>query len=70
MEEYITSTDPTQCITSIDAIIEHDRGEFCKETLVYEMQQDRRYELLQSMSPITEVHKLGEEVTRGVLNKI
>ena len=53
MEEYILSTDPTQCINSIDAIVEHGRGMFSKETLVYEMQQYRRYELHQSMSPMT-----------------
>ena len=60
MEKYITSTDQKQCITSIDTIVEYVKGELSKENLVYEMQQYRRYEMHQAMSPVTEVHKIGE----------
>ena len=60
MEKYITSTDPKQCITSIDTIVEYVKGELSKENLVYEMQHYRRKEMHQAMSPVTAVHKIGE----------
>ena len=51
MEEYLANNAPKQCITSIDTIVGYVKSELIKENLVYEMQQYRRYEVHQAMSP-------------------